>query len=316
MLSNFPRVQRWLETAGLPEDHEAQGLSLSDPIVPALEYFLSLEEVPGFEERLTLLEKEPAGPPSKNTRGIKWASHCAEIGAICLLGQELGLRILGFDQRSPRATRPDKNCDVAAEVEGSPTFFEVKRRSVEDLQIPPPLLRARLLQLDLPYSLSVEMIDPDYDCGDLDERMEEMAEHLVFMHDPDNKDLWWQGDTVPPAFPTKAFIVWFHEKDKDFGLVEHFEPASEADIKSWLRGKTKEASEKGADYLTARVPSSGPWGDLVNECFDFATQDGPRSYSVRDAALSGLRGLILFSRYDRFCIVNDRGAGCRSRLSA
>lgn len=304
-MGSFPRVERWLATAALDQNHEARNLSLSDPIVPALEYFLSLDRVSGFEERLSLLEKEPIGPPTRNIRAIKWASHCAELGAISLIGQELGLEILGFDLRSPRAPHSEKNCDVTARVEDTSTFFEVKRQCAEDLQIPPPLLRARLLELDVPYCLSLEMRGRDYDCKDLDEILRSLREHLDFMHDPENRELWWPNDSAPPQFASGPFVVWFHEQDDSAGLWEHFEPVSGANIKRWLRSKCQEAYSKGADYLITRVEPLGPWRDLVTECFGRVVQEAPRTYSLSGATLGGLRGLILFSRHDRFCIVND-----------
>lgn len=107
-MSSFPRVEAWLRTAALEEGHEAKDLSMSDPIVPALEYFLSLEQVPGFESRKSRLESEPARPENQNFGIRGWASHCAELGAICLLGQQLELPMVGFDQSSPQASRPTR----------------------------------------------------------------------------------------------------------------------------------------------------------------------------------------------------------------
>ena len=133
-MSDFPRAQSWLRTAKLDEDHEARTLSLSDPIVPALEYFLSLQGVSGFESRRISLELEPVGPSCRITGERDWASKCAEHGGICLLGRQLGLPVLSFDESSPRATRPRSNCDVVAEVEGTRTYFEIKRRTSEDLR--------------------------------------------------------------------------------------------------------------------------------------------------------------------------------------
>lgn len=315
-MEGFPRVQRWLATADLPEDHQARDLSLSDPIVPALEYFLSLQCVPGFERRFKNLEREATGPASRITGERDWASKAAELGAIRLIGRELGLPLLGFDQPSPRAARASSDCDVVAEVEGKSTYFEVKRRSSEDLQTPPRLLRDELTKLDVPYSLSVEMHDRNYGCEDLNKILAGLSTFLDFMHEPENRDLWWGWETVPPAFPAGPFTLWFHEKDTDSGLSEHLECDTRAALRTWLLRKLQEARGKGADYLMTRVDPAGPWGDLVVEYFGAADQDGPRTYSVTDAELDGLRGLVLFSHYDRFCIVNNQLTSHGPHLSA
>lgn len=48
-MSSFPKVETWLRTAALADGHEAKDLSMSDPIVSALEYFLSLRDQPGLK---------------------------------------------------------------------------------------------------------------------------------------------------------------------------------------------------------------------------------------------------------------------------
>jgi len=247
-MKRFPRATHWLKAAELEEGHPAKRIGPSDPILPALEFFLSLDHLPGFPRRLNLLEKEPSGELHRNTALVKWASHCAELGAISLLGQELGLEISGFDQTSPRALRPASDCDVVAEYASVRLFFEVKRRSLEDLQTPPPLLRARLLELDIPYSMSVEILDADYDCGELDQSMEELGKHLELMLDPENRSIWWPHEPAPPPWSTQGFCVRFYEKDESFGLPVLFSPLSESQVWRWLLDqKAQGARDKGAD---------------------------------------------------------------------
>lgn len=324
-MDDFPRVQRWLDSTPLDTNHEAKNLRPPDPILPALEYFLSLEGTPGFDGWLERLATEPVGPPNRNTRVVRWAALCAELGATCLPGRELGLPVLGFDQHSPRASRPGSNCDLVVEVEGRPAFCEVKRRSAEDLQTPPPLVRDRLLELDLPYSLSIELLDRDYDCEDLEENLQSMEEWLAFMHDPENRLLWWPGESAPPEFSTPSFRIGFHEKGEGRGLSEFFVPVTPADIRRWLlepststrdgsrmKPMVEQAREKGADFLMCRVEPGGPWVDLVQESFESVSPMTTRSFAVNAPRLHGLSGVVLFSRYDRFCIVhNEAGESVR-----
>jgi len=65
----------------LPKDHFAAGLNSKDPIAPAIEYFLSLKAVRGFEKKRRELLEKPTGPPSLNERQLQWASLCAEMGS-------------------------------------------------------------------------------------------------------------------------------------------------------------------------------------------------------------------------------------------
>ena len=63
--------------------------------------------------------------------------------------------------------------------------------------------------------------------------------------------------------------------------------------------------EKGADYLFCRAPHWESGKKIVEECFANVTYSNDRTYFTTDPALSNLRGIVLFARYDRFCIVNN-----------
>lgn len=319
MTQDFPRITKWRSESDLDENHAAYDFKLSDPIAPAFEFFLGLEGVPGYEEKLAEIRTRCTGPPNRNKHLVHWAAFCAELGAIYLLGGQLGLRILGLDRSSPRA--PTRNCDVMAEVEGRPKYFEVKRRATEDLQIPPPLLSQRVSQLRLPYKLAIELHDSQYDCQDLETQLEKLREHLDFFDRHEDRDLWLQGDTVPPAFDAPGFSLWFHEGDPEGDIAEHFEPMTGPELRSWLLEegrpgrdgvpmvpKVRQAYDQGADYLISRLEPGGSWSAFVEEIFPNARPIGTGAFLVDDPALAGLQGIILFSKYDSFCIINSAAA--------
>ena len=100
-MAKYPKVEKLLAEQPFGPNPAAHDFALSDPIVPALEYFLSLDAVAGHGNKLDEIKKNPYETPRKNNARIQWASLCAEIGAICLLGKTLDLTIVGFDQVSP-----------------------------------------------------------------------------------------------------------------------------------------------------------------------------------------------------------------------
>lgn len=319
----FVRVQQLLESGALGEEHYAASLDLSDPIVPALEYFLSLEHVAGFQGKLTELKTNPVGPITRNDRRVQWASLCAEFGAIRLLGRLLGVRIVGLDQASPRARRPGSNCDVVAVVNGGLVFVEVKRNAAEDKQVLPELLEKRLGELDLPFSISGELLDRNYDCSDLEQRLVEVAAHVAEFERWRAEGLC-PAERVPVPLDAGAFRAHFHDRAEVTGGGQYFAPVFADDLRPYLIGPggvgrdgarmipmAEQASEKGADYLFCRVQAWEGWPDTVAECFGPATYKNERTYFVATPDMNDLRGIVLFSRYDEFCIINnlavDRG---------
>lgn len=206
-----------------------------------------------------------------------------------------------------------------AEVGGDQTFFEVKRRTAEDMQTPPQLLVDRLLELNPPYSLVIEMLDVNYDCQNIDAELNALVKHIESMEDADAKTLWWAEDKAAPPFSTPGFRVWFHEKGEKLIVGEFFEPTFPEDIRGWLlepkvsskdgkpmKPMVAQAREKGADVLMCRVTPWGPWEELVQTCFGPIQQEGAKTFSAVHPALEHLRGVILFSRYDEFRVVNNR----------
>lgn len=320
-MSQFPRVQELI--ARLPEDHYAAGLKLSDPIVPALEYFLSLDQVPGFAKKLEELRLKRAGEGTTNDQVVQWASVCAELGGVCLLGRTLGLPILEFDQHSSRAQRANSDCDVVVLVNGSPAYVEIKRRASEDKQSLPKQLEEALIRLEgeLPFSLSAELHDRDYDCSDLVARVAAVRRHVEAFQDEQKQGLCsGRARPLPIGGP---FWVYFHAKrgSPQRGLPEHFDPDCPETLKPYLLGPAEpgrdgkpkvpmvnQAIAKGADYLLCRVSRWEGWQEIVEGCFGRVTWSGERTCFAPEGCLQGLRGVVLFSRYDDFCIVNDPSA--------
>lgn len=311
------RVQALINSGAFGPDHAATNLDLNDPIVPALEYFLSLDSVSGFKDKLENLKTKPAGRANKNDRRVQWASLCAELGAICLLGKTLNLAIVGFDKVSPKAARNRADCDVVAVLNGALTFFEVKRNSAQDKQVLPDLLEERLYELNLLFDITPELVDRNYDCSDIEEKLTCLQQHVNnFKREIANGIL--TNEDVPLPFEAGGFIVYFHRKSESGAGGRFFTPVSTDDLSKWLLGPgeegrdgnpmepmVKQAISKGADYLVCRVPSWDKMGTIVEKCFDGLLYRNGITYFVEDERMGPLTGIILFSRYDNFCVINN-----------
>jgi len=319
-MSQFPRVQELIPQ--LPEGHFAAGLKLSDPIVHALEFFLSLDQVPGFAEKLRDLKLKCVGPATTNAGAVQWAGVRAELEGICLLGRTLDLPIVGFDEHFSRALRANSDCDVVVLVNGNRTYVEIKGKAAEDEQRSlPRRLDACLVQLqsELPYDISVELRNPRYDCSDLDSlpaKVKEWPEIHRLLQEQGLSD----SEEMPPM--GGPICINFHAKSDPppRGIPVHFDPDGAIDakgdynLKPWLvgpgDGKSKipmveQAHAKGADYLLCRVSGWDGWEEIVRNCFGSVSWKTRRTCFASDVALSGLRGVVLFSDYDDFSIVNN-----------
>jgi hypothetical protein len=273
--------------------------------------------VPGFQEKLNGFLREPHG--LRNDAEIQWASTCAELGAVCLLGRELSLRILRFDACSPRRSRPESNCDIVACLNGQATFFEVKRNSKEVAQSLPARLQEALDTYECPYSLTGELHDRRYDCSNLPELLTAIGEYLDMFHEWKQENI--VADHRPPPFTSGGVSVHFLKKPS---CGSFFEPTSRADLRSYLLEsehpgkdgkkipKVREAQEKGAHYLMVQVPSWEGLPTLAGGCFGNlkpASETTERTYWSEDERLGSLSGLVLFSRYDNFIVINNSNSG-------
>ncbi len=109
----------------------------NDPNLPSINYFLSLDGIPGFDSKRKKFLQGHKNLPENNSREVEFAAQLAEFKAMLLISKDLGLTIVGLDQ-SPPGFKND--CDIVAKLNGKDTFFEVKNRSKEDTRKPPESL--------------------------------------------------------------------------------------------------------------------------------------------------------------------------------
>jgi hypothetical protein len=290
-----------------------------DPILPCLDFLLSLEGLPGYEKKLKTLRDNAVDHPTCAEGQVQWASLCAELGAIYLLGRSLGLKITGFDQASPRA--PRKDCDIRALLNGRPCFFEVKRASKDDTASALPRdLTAYLRTLN--YGVDVELYQRPLR---FDGRELAALERRVDRHLAEQTHL----DRPQPLHTEKLALKFFPEWP---GTVSTgWSPYYVRDIRDWLFctdrlgrdgqpmiPQIQQARAKGADFLMCRVPSWDPLEELIERLYGDSDADLQREtdvgYLVQDPRLDGLRGLVLFNRYDRFRILNSAASDPADRL--
>lgn len=327
-MAKFLRVEKFLAGNPFGPNHAAHDLALSDPIVPALEYFLSLDAVPGHCKKLEEIKNKPVGTPCKNDRLIQWASLCAEIGAVRLLGKTMGLKIVGFEQVSPRSKRPNANCDIVAVVNGEKKYFEVKRNAAEDKQCLPEILEKRLREVEreLPFGMTPELVDRNYDCTDLEIKLGRLKDHVETFQQHKREGLL-AGKCRPSAFQDEAFEVVFHPKSQRTS-TRFFSPVFPKELAPYLLGPggtgrngkpmtpmVQQAAEKGADYLVCRVPKWQDWTKAMEEIFAESSHNSGVTYFSKDPRLDKLEGVVLFRTYDDFCIVNNLAAGTRNWLA-
>lgn len=306
-MAHFPRVKRLLDSGQFTAGHFAANLSLRDPIVPALEYFLSLEHVDGYSGKLDELRTQPVGPAHTNSRRVRWASICAELGAIHLLGCTLDVPLVGFDKTSPTAIRHSSDCDIVARVNDRLVYVEVKRNATEDSQVLPELLDNRLRELagELNVSITGELLDRRYDCSDIEERLIQIKQRVEALR-----------ATTRGLQRTYVRLGAFRVLLSIGNIpMQFYTPLSLDEVRKKLLGPggvgmqplVSQAIDKGADYLFHRMPrvDSADWGEIVQALFPNLTCNSrsDRLYVTSDRTLHGLRGIALFARYDDFCIV-------------
>jgi len=315
--TEFARVQKLINSGAFKADHYAADLSISDAIVPALEFFLSLETVTGFSSKYDKLLKGSVGSPDRNDRNVSWASMCAELGAIHLLAHALQAKIVGFDRLSPKATRPKSDCDIVAVANGRLIFVEVKRKASQDKQEPPEILEAVLSKITLPHSIcSIELRNRKYACSNPDLEVSKIREHV-------EKAL--RVGEEPGPFATDDFRITFGPGTNTSNIPCLVDPVLSEHLAPHLLGPSEnenmipmvdQAREKGADYLFCRTPGWEGWPTIVTNCFAPVLYSNGRTYFTDDSRMRGLCGIVLFSRYDNFCVVNNIKEGSGTWLVA
>ncbi len=307
----------------LAVNHLAHGLRESDPILPCLEHFLSLKDLPGYDDRLKDLACKAVDCPDSNDGYIQWASICAELGALHLLGRELGLEIIGFDQPSPRRRKQGTDCDFVARLADRPELFaEVRRRAKQDTFTLPAALKKRLqiLNQELLYSFTPELQRRPFRVSADELNLIELAlrQHLEAF-DASKVGASWRASRRPPPLSVHDVHFTFHDKSKlKKGAGHYGAPDRPQDIEAWLFGHgipgkdgkpkvpmVQAALGKGADWLACRVPDIDPLDTLVEECFRDRQRVSTFTFESADPRLADLAGVVLFARHDVFRIVQN-----------
>jgi len=296
-----------------------------DPIFPTIEYFLSLENVSGFEKKRKdfLCKLSPKNRDEKNDVMQALESVFAEFGAMLLLGKELRLPIVGFDQISPKK-ESNKDFDIVAVLNGRPTFFEVKRNCREIKQSVPEKLKEALYSysLELPYDFAVELKKRDYKWSDsnIEKLLGELKWYIAHIRsrlEARGLDMD-QSISTFPTFVNSEIKVLFSEKSRIAPCMEFYDAVTIKDLRSFLlesgrMGKdgkemvpmVKQAEKKGADYLICNVPGWDTFNEIVEGCFEELNFRNRLTFFTRDVRFGSLSGIVLFTKYDNFCIINN-----------
>lgn len=326
-MDQFPLFRSFISTETLDQRHYFSRMSQNDPILPAIEYFLTQKSVVGFDHKTRDFINRSIDKGNMNEGIRQWASVCAEFGAIRLIGKELGLPIIGFEQISPKAQNPERDCDIVAILNGKYTFFEVKRKGDEDSQIIPERLSTALQNFSNPYSLVPDLIKRDYDCSNLDDLLKSLENHINEFQLLKKEGLYSNQDT-PSPFVNSEIEVHFLKKSDIDSNCQFFAPTSIEDIHSFLFEtgrigkdgkpmipKVIDAEEKGADYLICRVPDNDPWDEIVDGCFKQLSYRNDLTFFTKDENLRTLSGIVLFAKYNNFCIINNLNSGKKNWLA-
>jgi hypothetical protein len=310
-LAVFPDLMKFIGNRQVPSEHPVWGLN--DGLLRALDFFLSLPELPGIEDQKQRFLRLGRGDGRTNEPESQQASLLTEIRATYLLSKELGAEILGFEQPSPRR-QGRGTCDILCKFEGGERFFEVKRKSADVRQKVPEPLVSMLIELEGETGLAItpQLHQRSYNCVGLDILKSEIKKHIG-MAPRDDRD-------VPVPFGDAIIGVLFDRLDPATEGVwgEYLDPDSLQDIERYILGWREEESlkverkipmveecrPKGADYLMSQVGFQSP-EEIIKACFREITQLGKREWATKDRRLSELRGIILFGTNLDWCLVRN-----------
>lgn len=321
---NYCYYKTFLAGSSLPENHYAYGMPDDAPIIPALDYFLSLNGKKNFDKKMNKFLTESINRGTTNQGEVQFHSICAEFRAMYLVGEILGLSITGFDEISPKA-KGQSDCDIVAEFRGERLCFEVKAKCKEASQSLPDALVAALNMVESVYTLTPKLRSRSYNCEDMETLLEKIKKHIANFESQKESD-YSTGDDLPIPYVDEDIYIQFaiKEDDEPTCTATLFDCDAMDDVCSYLLEEGKpgkvgkpmtpmiqQAQDKGADYLVCRVR---PWDELdkvVNHCFENVDQQTNRTYSCGDERLGIIRGIILFSDYDNYVIINNLNAGTK-----
>lgn len=318
-MKKYPLTTKFIETTDLPKGNYLRTIPEGDRILPAFEYFLSLHRIEGFKSKLKEIKNNPIIDYEKNTGLVQWASICAEVGAIRLLGKELNIELTGFNQHSPKADSVGSECDIRGKWNNHVLYFEVKRNCKEDTQTLPDKLQSTLDNFDGPYVLAAQLLNRKYDSSNIGQLLIDIKAHIREFEETIKK-YNLRTPKTPWPFSNKDIQIHFLDPNKASSGWHYLDPVSVNDICSFLLSpdrlgkdgkpmvpKVKQAAIQGADYLVCKIPD---WSDysfsiIVNKCFENVIYENDDEYIVRDSRFENLAGIILFNRYDKFSIINN-----------
>lgn len=268
-----------LSDVRVPSGHYVRSVMPGHPMVPHIEFFLSLSGVPGFAEKYEefFCRRQAVADEYSVAPQVQWTNICAELVAIRLLGATLGLEICEF----PAAQSTAPTCDVVAVLNGVRTSFEVKNCGFEAVRQAPTQLRASLgsfvcegyhiTAIDLPWAEKV--FDPP-SIARLREQIERKVQEEVCecqeigLPQPENLVI----DTDTPK--VEVFLsrqVTRHGKN----VLTLYQPLPVSRICTALTGKNSkkqqsliaEAGRKGAHYLMYGIPAWESFENILDTCF-------------------------------------------------
>lgn len=300
----------------------------NDPCLLTINYFLSLDGIPGFGVKRKEFLQPRKNLPEKNSREVDFAALLAEFEAMRLIGTDLGLIIVGLEQ-PPHGFQ--KKCDIVGKLNGTDTFFEVKNRSKDHTRKPPEALQKTVREAALPFDARPEWFgkkegftSENKTC--LKAAIRQHIEHFLEGNNRRRKKpipLYWPKEAEVDR-SKKQVVVYFRLRKHTSNpsgylagvdLIDDYSSYILGTGKTGRDGKemspmAHEAEKKGADYLVCRVAS---WPDLrvrdiVKGCFQPVQRSSPFVYYSCDPRLGTMSGVLLFTSHDRFLVVNNSNA--------
>jgi len=295
----------------------------NDPCLPAINHFLSLQGIPGFDAKKNEFLRGRKSLPEKNSREVDFAGLLAEFEAMRLIGKGLGLTIVGLEQAPPES---QKKCDIVAALNGTETFFEVKNRSAVHTQKPPGALQQAVREAGLPFDGRPEWFggQKNFTSADATQIKAASRQHIKEFQQGTNRrrkspaPLYWPEIAKVDRYK-KQVVVYFKPRKPtsnpsgylaDVDLIKDYCSYILGTGKSGKDGRrmspmVQAAENKGADYLVCRVAGWPALTNIVEGCFQSIRRSSPSVCYSCDPRLGALSGVLLFTSHDKFLVVNN-----------
>ena len=236
-----------------------------------------------YHNKIEEILKRPISDPNGNAGIVAWHNILAELTALYILSNKLNLKVTGLERVSHRYSVQNRGkCDFRVENNHREIYFDVKDKSSELKQTPPPRLDRKLKEIKSPFVISPQLRNRNYKCDNLDQKIETIKNGI-------NQKKKEAAQLKRPLYGFRLdledFEVFLTPKNKDLADnyygSDFFNPDdSIEDSSNWLFGensKVKEsepkkpmvkiAEEKGADYLMCLI---NPWiGNGIKTFDDF-----------------------------------------------